>query len=205
MTFPQVAAPQVRTEEVEAAWRQLHSTQSELRAQLKELTQRRNELQAQRSSLSGARGAELDARIAAIDQRSGQIEAQLFVINDQIAANLAGRPVTTTQTTLPPPPFESGRGRRGDVREPLAVFMAVVFVGVFGWRMIRNRFVPRRPQVENSAQMAQLQNSMDAIAIEVERISEAQRYTAKLLNERGLTAGEAQPVAANQRQASRVK
>lgn len=41
---------------------------------------------------------------------------------------------------------------------------------------------------------------MDAIAVEVERISEAQRYTAKVMNERGLGAGEAQPVAAAHRE-----
>jgi hypothetical protein len=34
-------------------------------------------------------------------------------------------------------------------------------------------------------QMEQLQQSVDAIAVEVERIAEAQRFSAKLLAERG--------------------
>ena len=36
-----------------------------------------------------------------------------------------------------------------------------------------------------SAQIEQLQGSMDAVSIEVERISEGQRFTTKLLSERG--------------------
>ncbi|MEO8563855.1 MAG: hypothetical protein ABI601_17380 [bacterium] len=35
-----------------------------------------------------------------------------------------------------------------------------------------------------SAQLEQLQQSVDAIAVEVERIAEAQRFSAKLLSER---------------------
>jgi hypothetical protein len=36
----------------------------------------------------------------------------------------------------------------------------------------------------NNAQLEQLQQSVDAIAVEVERIAEAQRFSAKLLAER---------------------
>ena len=37
----------------------------------------------------------------------------------------------------------------------------------------------------NEERLEQIQQSIDAIAIEVERIAEAQRFTAKLLSERG--------------------
>lgn len=46
----------------------------------------------------------------------------------------------------------------------------------------------RRPEVSSGGQddqrLRELQQSVDAIAVEVERIAESQRYTAKLLNER---------------------
>jgi hypothetical protein len=41
----------------------------------------------------------------------------------------------------------------------------------------------------HNLQLEQLQQSVDAIAVEVERIAEAQRFSAKLLAERGDPAG----------------
>ncbi len=54
------------------------------------------------------------------------------------------------------------------------------------------RAVQKKPQsLEGSSaqsrQLEQLQQSVDAIAVEVERIAEAQRFSAKLLAERGET------------------
>lgn len=43
----------------------------------------------------------------------------------------------------------------------------------------------------HSEQLAQLQQSVDAIALEVERIAEAQRFSAKLLAERSTERAEA--------------
>ena len=51
-------------------------------------------------------------------------------------------------------------------------------------RLRRNgRTVVAAPVAEE--RLEQLQQSIDAIAVEVERIAEAQRFTAKLLSERG--------------------
>ena len=40
------------------------------------------------------------------------------------------------------------------------------------------------------SRLTEMQQSLDAVAIEVERISEAQRFATKLLSERGVGAGE---------------
>jgi len=73
--------------------------------------------------------------------------------------------------------------------------VAVITVGLVGSlagitvAMVRG-LNPRRPsslppQADvHSEQLAQLQQSVDAIALEVERIAEAQRFSAKLLAER---------------------
>lgn len=60
------------------------------------------------------------------------------------------------------------------------------FIRVFhrwlkGWP---SREVPSSAQFQDSAAISNLQASVDAISIEVERISEAQRFTTRLLNER---------------------
>jgi hypothetical protein len=54
------------------------------------------------------------------------------------------------------------------------------------------RGVQKRPKIlegtgAHKLQLEQLQQSVDAIAVEVERIAEAQRFSAKLLAERGST------------------
>jgi hypothetical protein len=60
---------------------------------------------------------------------------------------------------------------------------ALATIGVLTFRSIRKSM--RAPAVgSDSEQLVQLQQSVDAIAIEVERIAEAQRYTTKLLADR---------------------
>ena len=73
--------------------------------------------------------------------------------------------------------------------------LVVIFVGIFATtvgyqitRAIRSRM--ERPSVDPATlvevrqQLNQLQQAVDSIAVEVERISEGQRFTTKLLNER---------------------
>ena len=86
------------------------------------------------------------------------------------------------------------------LREQLAVFTAAVvalalgfgFVGAwigayFGGRIGARRAVAamrREPSLVGSTQMDELRNALDAIAVEVERISEGQRFTARLVADR---------------------
>lgn len=50
---------------------------------------------------------------------------------------------------------------------------------------VRRRTRVPRSEADDQRRLEHLQQSVDAIAIEVERIAEAQRFTAKLLAERG--------------------
>jgi hypothetical protein len=69
--------------------------------------------------------------------------------------------------------------------------ICVLLVGsicVIGWTVFRKAHLLKAmgplPR-QTDAQLKQLQQSVDAIAVEVERIAEAQRFSAKLLAERG--------------------
>jgi hypothetical protein len=66
-------------------------------------------------------------------------------------------------------------------------------------RKVSNQSVPPAIPPEVQQRLEQLQQSMDSVAVEVERISEGQRFTTKLLAER--TEREALPAAS--RSASR--
>jgi hypothetical protein len=74
--------------------------------------------------------------------------------------------------------------------------MVVMFVGFAVLRLIWNRGRPRvTPQSPAMDQrMERIEQAVDAIAIEVERIGEAQRYQAKLIG-----AGPAQPIEVGER------
>jgi len=71
----------------------------------------------------------------------------------------------------------------------IIVVMAASFAAITRWfvrgvqKQSASRGVPNLPQFEQ--RFDQLQQSVDAIAVEVERIAEAQRFSAKLLAEQG--------------------
>jgi peptidoglycan hydrolase CwlO-like protein len=61
---------------------------------------------------------------------------------------------------------------------------ALATVAVLALRaVVRTRRLP--PPAQQDDRLEHLQQSVDAIAVEVERIAEAQRFSAKLLAERG--------------------
>lgn len=62
---------------------------------------------------------------------------------------------------------------------------SLTLIGVVAWRLINagNR-KKSAPPAHDDQRLEHLQQSIDAIAIEVERIAEAQRFTAKLMSER---------------------
>ena len=66
-----------------------------------------------------------------------------------------------------------------------AVHAGLLLIGAFwAWRLATRTDEQDSLGLPQAARMEQLQQSVDAIAIEVERIGEAQRFTAKLKQER---------------------
>jgi hypothetical protein len=63
---------------------------------------------------------------------------------------------------------------------------SLVAIGVVAWKVLTRD--SKHGELESrleDGRLEQLQQSIDAIAVEVERIAEAQRFSAKLLAERG--------------------
>jgi len=57
-------------------------------------------------------------------------------------------------------------------------------IGVVTWRFVRRPYAPPASLRRDDDRLERLQQSVDAIAIEVERIAEAQRFSTRLLAER---------------------
>jgi hypothetical protein len=78
-----------------------------------------------------------------------------------------------------------------DIVVPLGFFIMVtacVTVAVIGSivrKVLANRAMPAQLTPELSARLDRIESSVEAVAVEVERMAEGQRFTAKLLSERG--------------------
>ncbi|CAN5686418.1 hypothetical protein BH23GEM1_BH23GEM1_12150 [soil metagenome] len=125
------------------------------------------------------------------DQIREQIQQS---IQDGIEGSGGGRivvapeaPVGVATTGYPPPWVDDIPPRVQETAIAFFVMLAVMVVGyplakAFGRRIDRAGTSPRIP-AEVSSQLAQLNQAVESIAVEVERISEGQRFTTKLLAE----------------------
>lgn len=154
----------------------------------------------------------LQAQIAAERANIGQLTAQLTsatsnaaegAITDQIEQSqerlsalqrqldrALGVSQTRTEVLLPPPLPESVIPREAvQITEMFFVTVAVVAVGIplaraFGrWLDRRGAPAPRADTSLLEPRLERIEQAIDAVAIEVERISEGQRFTNKLMGE----------------------
>ena len=181
------APPQVPGDQQEI--HALMGRRSELAAQLEALTERREEVADQLHGAEAAARPGLLARLSTLDERIVRLEQEILQADDAIAAAVSAGVVA------PPSPDEQieTTEQPWDMatfsEEAVAVIAgeAIVFtlIGIIlyqiGWRRARSRFSRGGP--EASGRIDQLQHSVDAIAVEIERISEGQRYVSRLLNE----------------------
>lgn len=160
--------------------REIRARRSELSDQLTSAAGRRRNLAEQLNRMPpGPARTGLEQRISVLDQRLAQLESDIAATGRQLtAAPLAG-------TSEPV---------GGDVPENVAIISTVFTIFVmfplavaFARRMWKRTTreskapPPLSPQVEQ--RLERLEQGVDAIAIEIERITEGQRFVTKLLSE----------------------
>lgn len=182
-----------------------------LRAQRRVLDEQRDELLERRSSVSGElrdpqinevdrRGRE--QRLGELDKRLSDVEAQIATVDQQLS-QAASIPGAIVETPPPPPSLLDD-----DIVIP-GMFMAFALLVpvTIAWarRLWKKAAVVSVVPRELIDQMGRLEQSMDTIAVEVERLGEGQRFMARVLTEdggqRALGAGAAEPIAVPQRDA----
>lgn len=157
----------------------LRAKRSELSNQLESAASRRNRLS---SSLSGKEGADklgIEARIGVLDKRIMQLESDIAETGRQLTLAPSAL-VATTGTSR-------GFGRMDSSAAPVLFVLFVlapiaISAARLMWKRARN---PARPTAlpDDSRRLERLEQGVDAIAIEVERISEGQRFVTRLLSE----------------------
>ena len=124
-----------------------------------------------------ARESVITSQIDAAQERIASLQGQL----DRLVSGEAGLAV--------PPPFRE-EGIPQDVKDVIQwsmITLVVLALGIPLMRAVARRLDPRRsppPAPEDqSPRLERLEQAVDAVAIEVERISEGQRFTNKLLGD----------------------
>lgn len=171
-----------------------------LQEQVATLSQQLAGLRAQRSILQRQINRASDGTVrAALELKQVPIENQIAQVEVDLAsarAQLASRQGTTEQQFVFPPPAR----RQMDPDLVIGVFMAFIFAVLMPmsiamarriWRSSAKSVAPRADDVI-VPRLDRLEQAVDAIAIEIERISEGQRFVTRVLAERP-TAAPAQP------------
>ena len=166
----------------------LRARRTELSNQITSATSRREEaVEALKSSPAGAARAGLEGRIAVLDQRIMQLETDIAA-NGQQLAQAAAQGVRGDQTTTAPPPqfgpFSSGQLTGISIVSIVLVWAPLAFAA--GRVMLRRWAHPKpAPQIlESAARLERMEQAVEAVAIEIERISEGQRFVTQLLAKR---------------------
>src|SRR5688572_21523233 len=198
-----VEVPHTGAPRTEGELRALEFKRSQLSEQIQSATLRRRSLAEQLKSSDAAARPGIEARMKVLDARIVRLEEDLDRTGDQLA-NIPGELLGST--TISP---EQIAERIAEKIVPLAGIFSLFVLAPLAFaiaRMIWRRTTNATPRVAatdpaSHQRLEQLQQSMDTIAIEIERISENQRFLSKLMNDRQLGAGVgvAEPVRVGQK------
>ena len=177
-TFP-LAGPRTRAD-VDA----LKARRSELSNQLESVDSRRSSLMKQlRTTGDPVAVKGLEARLALLDARQIQLETDLQQTGQLLSSVSAG----TIASTSDPAKFGSFTTNQSMALSVLGIifigFPLAIGIAKSMWRRSVKPSVPPQALTETAQRLERLESSVDAIAIEIERISEGQRFVTKLLSE----------------------
>lgn len=190
-----------------AVYRAFNAQRNELAEQLETLEDKRRSLVSQiEQGATGASKTGLEVRITEIDKQISEVDKQLAQANVDVAKSAA-----VEGAVVPDPP----RPRDGPPEEVFVLggmFIVVVLLPIsiaFARRIWKRsaQAVVAFPQ-ELADRLNRLDQSMDSIAIEVERIGEGQRFVTRVMTDNGsiraVGAGAAQPLDMAGRESARV-
>lgn len=165
-----------------AAVQALRARRSELSDQIISATNRRENLVSELEGLPEHLREGVEQRIAVLDVRILDLETQIAETGRQLSQSPA---IATTGTLQLPSQFPVG-----EVTAVSIVFtIFVLFPLSIAWarRMLRRPLPAAEPVPllkESAERLERLEHAVEAIAIEVERVSEGQRFVTRVLGER---------------------
>lgn len=180
----------------------LRARGAELSNQLNSAAGRRRDVQHSLKSATGADKAGLEQRLGVLDARIARLEGDIDENGSQLASLAANRTATSQ------PPFPGSYSQRDRVMNNLVPIVVVFTLFVLSpialsisrilWR---RGSLPRQAvqHPDNALRLERMEQAIDSIAIEIERVSEGQRFVTRLMSDRqnalGVGQQPAQPVA----------
>ncbi len=188
-----------------ATYEALKAQRTELGNQLENLEDKRRDLsqRLEEPMVGGADRKGLEQRITEIDGRISSIDKAIAESEAQIA-RAAGVPGAVVP---PKPETRNGPPEEAFVLGGMFIFVVLLPLSIAMARRIWRRGVATITSLpaELTERLTRLEQGMDAVAVEVERIGEGQRYMARLFGEAGslraIGAGAAEPVEVKARDA----
>jgi hypothetical protein len=163
----------------------LRARRSELSDQLISAQGRRKSVAAQlRDATTPVDRGGLEDRLRVLDQRIAQLERDI----DETGRQISSAPAALVSTTaVPPGGLSSGQVTAISLVAIVTIAAPIVVAVLIRWLRRGTRPVPAPVRHELTARLDRLEQGMEAIAIEIERISEGQRFVNKLLGEGAAT------------------
>jgi hypothetical protein len=191
---PQAAAPKAPTSPPTLAgnpldalnYAQLRTRQSELQDQRQGLANRRAAVARDYERASGANKEGIAARLAVMDRSLAQFESDLS------AVGLAMVPTRTTEVPYLPPINPRSQRRAGPEMflMSVAVFLATMLIAVpAAVRRAKRRWLRESSAAGTGSigvgndRLDRIEQAVDTIAVEIERVSENQRFMTRLMTE----------------------
>jgi hypothetical protein len=157
----------------------------EMQVRVSDLGVRLSQLQEQQNRLIGDAKLRLDKPVADAQHEWTVARVDLDATREQIIALVKTQ--QTSSTTTPPPPHQRLMDRLQLDKIGIGIFLLMLPI-VFA--LSRRLWVRRGPtplatlDAETSTRLLRIEEAVESIAVEVERIGEGQRFTTKLLSER---------------------
>lgn len=167
----------------EGDMRALMARRQELSDQLSSVSDRRHDLavELQNTVDAGARPG-LQERLAVLDKRILQLENDIAVTGSQLAAAPSDLIGIAEAARDEPQGDEFPEGVMAGGGSVLFASLIFFFFARRRWRR-RSKSAPPPLENESTLRLQRLEQGMEAIAIEIERVSEGQRFVTKLLSE----------------------
>ncbi|MGH7635998.1 MAG: hypothetical protein ACRENC_19900 [Gemmatimonadaceae bacterium] len=158
----------------------LKARRSELSDQLMSASGRRHDVSRQLQSATGANRAGLEQRLGVLDARIARLESDIDATGQQLASG--------PYTAVVQQEDHSAGSRIMYSAVPIIIVLTIFVLCpiAMAWsRAIWKRASIPKPAAdrESAQRLARMEQAMEAIAIEVERVSEGQRFVTRLMTE----------------------
>ena len=192
----------------------IRARRSELSNQLQSADSRREHLSEALQEASGADRAGIEQRISLLDKRILQLEADIAETGRELTSAPAGLVATTEAGTSVPLAFGPlAPGQMTAIAIVFTIFVLAPLAIALARRLWRSAVPPAtsRELKEVATRLDHLEQAVDSVAIEVERVSEGQRYVTRIISDAhapaALGAGQqpAEPIRVSDRDAVPVR